>query len=323
MNFSQDTISYLKNLKLSFYNKQQPQNVVYSTDFEQKQKPVRGVILSQSATFISNKISGLDRIKHKKNKIGKFFKSKIDFIRSLSIERRSNKETDKLRYVDKVFQIFNPDVLSELNDIINSPNIETLKSILPYLLIDNNKKTSCIDKLKILKYLQNENAIIKSKKDGNSTKNVKDSKLDKGCSFKIKEIYLSQDKQKYKAKKNFSDDSLNLNKQSNQFEAGDSLNKMKKSDKNETLKESAEPTPDYFSLHSKSSFLNEVNKSGDFATKIDKRSSTLDDVRYQLDNLKLDIPSNEDNNKKKTEKKSFNFETRKVLQRIKMVLLKK
>ena len=80
---------------------------MYSTDFEQKQKPVRGVILSQSAKFIYNKISGLDRIKHKKNKIGKFFKNKIDFIRSLSIERRSNKETDKLRYVDKVFQIFN------------------------------------------------------------------------------------------------------------------------------------------------------------------------------------------------------------------------
>jgi hypothetical protein len=311
MNFSQDTISYLKNLKSSFCSnnnnksnksfKQQPQKSLFSMDLEQLQnQPVRDVILSQ------NKSSGLERIINKKNKFGKFLKNKINFIRSLSIERRPNKEIDILQYADKIFQIFKPDVLSELNDIIHSPNIDTLKYILPYLLADDKSKTCCIEKLKNLKHLQNENTKMQIRNDNNS-KILSDSKLENRCSFKDKETFLSQDKKQHKIKNEFSDDSLDLKKTRHNLEAGDIFKKPKNSLVEKKIKEFSEPIADYFSLESKSSFINNVN-SGD-SKKIDKRRSTFDDVRHHLDRLKISIPLHEENNYKKAEKRSLNFET--------------
>ena len=358
MNFSQDTISYLKNLKSSFCNnnnekslKKQSQQTFNSLYFEQKKqarikhnKDLKiNINFSKSSTDISNKNytspTVIEKITNKKNSFSKFLKKKINCIRSLSIERQANRGADKLKYADKIFQIFNPAVLSELNDIINSPNIETLKYILPYLLLENYKKETVVERLKSLKCLQGdkkdfnkqENAVLNKKVIPEEIINDKkvDSKHNDNNRFSLQNnnYYLKKDKKNFRNTENvlqaFSDDSLNMKQHlKTSFHSGENLCSTQNVSVKKKFRQFSEISPDYFSLKSKNSYtsgpqISSYSNNGNTKNILLKRDNdcsimTNDLTRQQLDNLKIDIPSNEKIvcfNKNKLEKKLLNYET--------------
>lgn len=103
---------------------------------------------------------------HKKNMFTRLIKSKINFARSLSIDSRSNQKSktsssnnhheELNKHIDKILDLFSRPVLTQINEIVNSPNVDALKYILPYLLTENNESQTFEQKLSNIKLQQSE-----------------------------------------------------------------------------------------------------------------------------------------------------------------------
>ena len=353
MNFSQDTVSYLKNLKQNLCNNNRKKNGKFSEDnfgclgdnnkkqfkFDVSKFPKSGVKLSHSATNLSENAEKVRPVK--KSSLGKFLKSKMNFIRSLSIERRSHTSHESAKYIDKIFEIFNPAVLSELNEIINSPNIETLKYILSYLLLDKNGKETCLQKLLSLKRCQNEKmqeeSLSHKKKDFDKI-NKNDCQLEKPSitsrekcnsdnnsnSLQSDEFYLNNHSEPYNPKelmkkenncKNWSIDSLDILHESHKTELEEYNDKLSKTFFKKKLKETkfVEPLPDYLLCLQKNSSLKEsrINRNN-FEHGYFAKNLSLNSDDKQLNSLKIEIPSNEENNKNLI-RNNFTYKAKKTL----------